>query len=183
MDTFKWAELRAMTDALKKRGEALKLKIPPERVRDHIGEAYVQMLERLTEAEAVSYLKSVHESKVLQAYWVLSKRLSRNVLAEICLAYLAHPAVRTRLTGALGIGTCLKRTRNEKASHALALIIRNPQEDKAVRQAAYSSLELIHWRTTSRSLGRVQDDNELERILQAGDWLQTVDWTFVDSFL
>jgi hypothetical protein len=159
----------------------------PDTTRGRIRESYVQDLKKLTVPEAVQYLTSVEESRVEEAYSILSERLHPAELTEICIGYMRRRGPRARLTGVLGIGRCLKRTYNKEASHALATIIRNPHEPEELRLLAYGSLELINWTREVDFAGSVAE-GELFPLLQKDgpsgrDMLQAIDWSFVDSFL
>jgi hypothetical protein len=175
MPSSKATQLRALADALKKEIDDFKLQ--PEAIRGQIGERHLQELEKLTDAELVQYLTSVEDSRVLESYVILCERLDPATLGEICLEYLKRPGRRARLTGALGIGLCLKKTSDRKASRALAIIIRNPEEASDIRSAAYGSLELIHW---GRAPSPPSATHECDK--SAGE-LEGIDWRFVDYFL
>lgn len=177
MTNDRLSQLRARLHFLEEQIRALETALPNDALRAQIGERYAQELDRLTDSEATEHLRSVDDSRVRGAYLILSERLHAAVLAEICLEYLTRPGREARLTGAYGIGSCLKRTGNRQACRALALIVRNPDEADDIRRAAYVSLELIDWGRTLPRPGASAEGIETESELGG------VDWSFVDSFL
>jgi hypothetical protein len=185
MTNSRLKQLRALADSLREKiGDTKSL---PGKLREKIGESFIRDLEKLTDTEAVQCLKSVDDSKVVETYLILSKRLSSDALAEICLEYMKRSKPNTRLTGAGGIGICLKRTNNKEASNALAQMIRNPEESDDIKLAAYSSLELINYNRPLESTSTI-DVDELFQLLEndipsPSDAIRTIDWSFVDSFL
>ncbi|MCX7428603.1 MAG: hypothetical protein NTW96_23630 [Planctomycetia bacterium] len=138
---------------------------------------YAKELERLTDSEAIEHLRSVDESRVVAAYLILSKRLDPNVLADVCLDLLARDGEKSRLTGAIGVGSCLKGTLDARASRALALTVRNRREGIDIRRAAYASLLLVNHGPRPAQREEGFEPGEPDSALEG------VDWGFVDSFI
>ena len=160
MDGEKLAALRAKIDCLRRQIDEESL--PRDVIiREEMGEPYIRELENLSDTEAVRYLRSVEDSRVWEAYWILSKRLNPDVLKKICLDYMVRPGSRARLTGVSAIGTLLKKTRDEEVSRLLARIVRNPEESDDIRLLAQCSLELVNW--PSKAGVVVQRDNTTDR--------------------
>lgn len=149
-------------------------------------ERYVEELEDLNESDAAEYLRSVDDARVWDAFSVLSDRLDRTSLAQICLELLRRPGVHTRLTGAFGIGSCFKGTFDDGASNALLQLIRDPHEVKGIGFMAYTSLEMIHFPGCSRPPQAVVGAHSHEllekRNASQTDILNRIDWDFVNSF-
>lgn len=177
MDNQRLVELQELAAAVKKQlDDAGAGSIS---LNELVGKPYAEWLAKLTDLEAIDYLKNVDDDRLLHAYLILLRRLNPSVLAEACLRLMARPETWARRLGAGDIGVLLQGTCSEKGSQALALIIRNPGERDDVRLIAYSSLELINNKVTAleclrRSVnGTRTSDNMLEK----------VDWGFVDSFI
>jgi len=169
------SDLRRQLNIIKQQIGALKAAIPMETVRREVGEHYAKELDGFTDSEAIDHLTSVDDSRVTGAYLIISQRLDPDTLTAICLDYLGRPGRNTRLTGAFGLGSCLKRTQNRKACQALAQMVRNTEEDAEIRMAAYASLQLINWgRPSDSAPGSARTDSGLS---------QAIDWGLVDSFL
>ena len=151
--------------------------VTPDAVRRGIAEEYVQKLDRMTNLEAAEHLRSVDESHIRDAYALLADRLDHATLARICMDYLSRPGRDHRFFGASGIGSCLKGTGNKEACRALALMIRNSQEETDIRLMAHMSLEIIDWGRTPLHGGATPRPTHVESELEG------VDWSFVDSFL
>ena len=169
--------MRKKFDSLKGEIAEIESMTTLDRIRQQIGEGYAQQIDRMSDAEAVEHLRSVDEARVQGAYTILSERLDRATLAGICLDYLSRPGHEYRLTGALGIGSSLKRTANREVCCTLAHIVRNTQEASDIRLAAYGSLVVIDWGKTLPLLGSASESNE------AKGELEHVDWGLVDYFL
>ncbi len=137
------AKLRQDLDLLADDIRAFEAKVSTDAVRHQVGEDYAQWLNSLTADEALEHLKSVDDSRHRSAYVILSERLDPTALGVICLDYLRSPEPSRRLTGAIGIGSCLKQTHDKRASRELAKIICNQDEEKDIRWAAHASLILI----------------------------------------
>jgi hypothetical protein len=136
------------------------------------------MLDSLPANEAIQYLRTIDDSKIVQAYLVLSKRLDDPTLAETCVDFLGRKTFGHRLLGASEIGVLLYGTHDVDASRALASMISDPLELVQLRVLAYNSLELINKGSSARLLETI-DQVEPE---SAGG-LDRINWSFVDSFL
>jgi hypothetical protein len=169
-------ELHAKLDSL--RLQIANLISSKEKVRERIGSSRANDLDKLTDAEAIQYLKSVDDSALMDGYLYLSERLDPTVLVEICTQYMARPARNARLTGIARIGTLLKGTSDNEVSRTLARIVRDTNEADDIRLVAHTSLVLIN-------KDRLLDKDEFgSPAMEAEDSaLPWVDWHFVDSFL
>lgn len=149
----------------------------PVLLNELVDKSLLQSLAKLTDDEAVPYLKSANDSNLPQAYLILSKRLSDSALADICFDYLMRPTFIPRLLGASEIGIYLQGTSDRKASQVLAMMIRNTQEDSGLRCLAYRSLQLINQGMIYEMLQSALDIHHRKKLLE------NIDWKFVDSFL
>jgi hypothetical protein len=148
-----------------------------ERMRREAGEPYARELESLSESDAIERLRSADESRVAEVYHFISRRVGPARLAGVCIELMGRPGRRARLTGAVGLGLCLKATHDIEASRALAIMVRDSTEAIIVRRAAYGSLVLIN---CGPALPQREPRFEGE---QPDPDLDGVDWGFVDSFI
>jgi hypothetical protein len=130
-----------------------------------------------TSQQAADYLRNVNETEINVAYQVLSKRIDNDTLVNLCLEFLRRPEMKARRAGAFGLGSCLSGTGHTEASRALALVVRNLEEDTEIRIGAYLSLIVINksdWVAHSESEFKPEGLNfELKHL----------DSSFVDRFL
>jgi hypothetical protein len=148
-------------------------------------ERYARELNGLNESEATEYLRLVGDEQVGAAFSVLSGQLTKTSLARVCLDLLRFPGVKARFFGANALGSCLKGTRDQEASYALAQLIFDSHEVALTRFSAYTSLEIIHFprlpyprlavaATASRELLETSNARE-------DDYLRLIDWDYVNS--
>lgn len=171
------AELRARMDSLTEQLHSLEDAIPMEALIEQLGDLSARELDALTASKAADYLRSIDDERVRAAYLLISNKIDHDTLAKICLEFLQRPGSGARRAGAFGIGSCLKGTGNIEASHVLAIMVCNPEEETDTRLGAYMSLEVIHGGK------RTLTPKTTHEASQAEDELTLVDWSFVESFL
>ncbi len=137
--------LWARFDALSKKVDQLQAERLSRSSEDKSRERYIRELEGANESEVAEYVKSVDDSRVIEAFSALKHRLTRTSLAQLCLDLLRRPGVNARYIGALGIGSCRKGTCDQEATQALVQLIRDPNEAYNISLIAFTSLELIHF--------------------------------------
>jgi len=177
MEEIQRARLRAFAESILKKVRDQLAAMPMPGIGGEAERAYAAELDRLTASEAIDHLRSVDESRVVAAYLILSKRLDPKALADVCLEFMARNGEKSRWTGAIGIGSCLKKTFNASASRTLALMVRNQHETGEIRRAAYASLLLINHGPNPARREEAFTPGEPDSEPQG------VDWAFVDSFL
>jgi len=170
-------KLRRMADSVRKRLAVGN--VSREDLIKRLDPSYVQELAAMTDSQAVGYLASAPEASVAAAYFLLSERVDPAALGSVCLRYLGRPEHRVRRIGAVGIGVCLKRTRNLDVSRLLAKIARSRQEPDDIRTAAYGSLVLINWAVPAEAPSAPPEATPES----AHELSAAIDWKFVDSFL
>ena len=108
--------------------------LPKSDIGDKTYEACAKELEKLSDADSLDYLRSVDESRVAATYLILTKRISPDVLVDACFHLISRDEKRSRLTGVVGIGSCLKGTSDVDGSRILARIVRNRHEATEIRR-------------------------------------------------
>jgi hypothetical protein len=148
-------------------------------------ERYARELKGLNESEATEYLRLVDDEQVGAAFSVLSGQLSKTSLARVCLELLRFPGVNARFFGANALGLCLKKTRDQEASYALAQLILDSHEVALTRFIAFTSLEIIHFPRLPypRLAVAAAPSPELPETSNArdADYLSLIDWDYVNS--
>lgn len=177
---------RARLNSLDEKLRHLEAQLPsktPERQEEE--ERYARELKGLNESEATEYLRLVGDEQVGAAFSVLSGQLTKTSLARVCLELLRFPGVNARFFGANALGLCLKKTRDQEASKALAQLIRDSHEVAFTRFIAFTSLEIIHFPRLPypRLAVAAAPSPELPETSNArdADYLSLIDWDYVNS--